>query len=98
MFSLDNITKEARPIIMDVAKIYHKHTKSYLKGIIVHGSAVIGDYIPGCSDIDVKLLLDSSKLPLNKYFEIHKELSQVNVHPFRYVQCDIMEEIDYLIM
>lgn len=90
MFSLQNIVGEARPIIEQAANVYYKHTKQQLTGIVIHGSAITGDFIPGCSDIDIKLLMNGTSLDLGKYYDIHKELAKIEVAPFRYIQCDIL--------
>lgn len=90
MFSLQNIEGEAKPIIEQAANVYYKHTKNQLIGIIIHGSVITGDFIPGCSDIDIKLLMNVTNLDLGKYYDIHKELAKIDVTPFRYIQCDII--------
>lgn len=92
MFSLQNIAEEAKPIILAAAKIYYKHTKEHLIGIVIHGSVITKDFIPCCSDIDIKLILNDTNLELSKYYEIHKELSKIEVTPFRYIQCDILSK------
>jgi len=51
---------EVRPIVQAAAAVYVKHTTPWLVGLIVHGSAVKGGYIPGCSDIDFQLYLDEA--------------------------------------
>lgn len=90
MFSLQNIIGEAKPIIEQASNVYYKHTKNQLLGIIIHGSVITGDFIPGCSDIDIKLLMNVTNLELEKYYNIHKELAKIDVAPFRYIQCDII--------
>jgi len=90
MFSLQNIVGEARPIIEQAANVYYKHTKNQLVGMIIHGSVMTGDFIPGCSDIDIKLLMNDTNLELRKYYDIHTELAKIDVTPFRYIQCDIV--------
>jgi hypothetical protein len=59
----------------------------------VHGSAVKGGIIPGCSDIDFQLYLEPTafswegQLPLPLGFAIRRDLGQMNLTPFRYIQC-----------
>ncbi len=96
MFSLDSVNEVAKPIIERAAAVYYKHTKDWIKSIILHGSALKGGFIPGCSDIDLKVVLDDSafdehsRLPLEKYFCIHLDLSKIDPSPFRYIQCDMI--------
>jgi hypothetical protein len=90
---VSNLTPEARPIVREVATVYLEHTEPWFIGLIVHGSAVKGGVIPGCSDIDFQLYLEDSaftsqgQLPLGLGLSIYRDLSQINLSPFRYVQC-----------
>ncbi|MBV7337758.1 hypothetical protein KFU94_57920 [Chloroflexi bacterium TSY] len=84
---------EAQPIAKAAATIYLKHTRSWLVGLISHGSALKGGFIPGCSDIDFQLYLTNSaftnhgQLPLEIHLTIQRELTVIDPTPFRYVQC-----------
>ena len=84
---------EAQPVVRQVAGVYLKHTVPWFVGLIVHGSAVKGGIIPGCSDIDFQLYLDGSaftwqgQLPLDLGFAIRRDLEGIDLAPFRYVQC-----------
>ena len=60
MVDVSGLTPEARPIVKEVAAVYLKHTTPWFIGLIVHGSAVKGGFIPGCSDIDFQLYLEDS--------------------------------------
>lgn len=57
---LSRFTPEARLIVEQAAKVYIEHTRPWFVGLIVHGSAVKGGFIPGCSDIDLHLYLDKA--------------------------------------
>ena len=87
------VVSEAQPIVEAAAKIYIKYTQPWFIGLLIHGSALKGDYIPGCSDIDFVLFLDDrdfsipTGLPIETLISIHQELSLINPHPFRFIQC-----------
>jgi len=93
MIDVSGLVPEAQPIAARVAEIYLKHTSPWFIGLIAHGSAVKGGFIPGCSDIDFQLFLDDSAfssqghLPMTLGFTIRRELERVQLEPFRYVQC-----------
>ncbi len=53
---------EARVIVEAAAAIYLRHTQPWFIGLVVHGSALKGGFIPGCSDIDFQLFLDESRV------------------------------------
>lgn len=93
MVDVSGVTSDARPIVSEVARVYLKHTAPWFIGLIVHGSAVKGGAIPGCSDIDFHLYLEKSafvyhaQLPLELGFAIHRDLTTIELTPFRYIQC-----------
>lgn len=93
MVDVSGLTPEARPIVEKVAAVYLKHVAPWFIGLIVHGSAVKGGFIPGCSDIDFQLYLEDSifswhgQLPLELGFAIRRDLAEINPTPFRYIQC-----------
>ncbi|MGD8399093.1 MAG: hypothetical protein PVG11_09570 [Anaerolineae bacterium] len=84
---------EARPIVEAVTAIYLRHTAPWFLGLILHGSAVKGGFVPGCSDLDFQLYLDDSaftqhgQLPLDLAFAVYRDLAPIDPAPFRYVQC-----------
>ncbi|QYR21296.1 hypothetical protein KZ483_27050 [Paenibacillus sp. sptzw28] len=86
----------AERIIEEVRRVILNHTSSAFIGLIVQGSAVKGGFIQGCSDIDFILYLEDSilnegkKLPLELCLDIHKDLSKINVEPFRYIQFSVL--------
>jgi hypothetical protein len=65
---LSGVLPEAYEIVRAASKALIQHTHSWLIGMLIHGSAYTGDFIRGCSDIDLKLYLDenafSAGLPL----------------------------------
>ncbi len=93
MFDLSHTMAEAQPIVQQAATIYLNHTRPWFVGLILHGSALKGGFIPGCSDIDMQLYLSpsaftpSGQLPLEVCLSIQRDLSKINPSPFRYIQC-----------
>ncbi len=93
MMDLSGLIPEARPIARQAAAVYLKHTTPWFVGLLVHGSAVKGGVIPGCSDVDFQLYLDDAafswqgQLPLELAFAIRRDLAGIDLGPFRYVQC-----------
>lgn len=86
------LTPQAQPIAEAAARVYLKHTEPWFIGLIVHGSAFKGGFIPGCSDIDFQLYLDSSAFneannPLELAINIHRDLARIDPTPFGYIQC-----------
>lgn len=86
MFDTSELTAEAKPIVEAAAAIYLRHTQPWFVGLVVHGSALKGGFIPGCSDIDFQLYLHDP-LPFEIYLSIQREISQIDPDPFRYIQC-----------
>lgn len=90
---LSRVMPVARPIVVRAAEIYMRHMQPWLIGLILHGSALKGDPIPGCSDIDMQLYLsdaafsENNSLPLALCIAIHRELSTIPLAPFREIQC-----------
>ena len=93
MLDLDGLQQEARPIVRRAAGVYRKHTAPWFIGLVVHGSAVKGGIIPGCSDLDMQLYLAPEALswhghlPLELGFAIRRDLEGIELWPFRYLQC-----------
>jgi hypothetical protein len=79
--------------VQQAAAIYLRHTQPWFVGLLIHGSALKGGLIPGCSDIDLHLYLDEAaftadgQLPLDLCLAIHRDLATVDPAPFRYLQC-----------
>jgi hypothetical protein len=86
MFDTSRLTSEAQPIVEAASAIYLRHTQPWFVGLVVHGSALKGGFIPNCSDIDFQLYLDDM-LSLETCLSIQKEISQIDPDPFRYIQC-----------
>ncbi|HEX9038376.1 MAG TPA: hypothetical protein VF808_15445 [Ktedonobacterales bacterium] len=87
------LTPEAQPVALAAAAIYARHTRPWLIGLLAHGSALKGGYIPGCSDVDLQLYLraeafdDDSRLPLAVGLAIQRDLARIPLGPFNYIQC-----------
>jgi hypothetical protein len=95
-FDLSGVQPAAQQVVHAVASIYARHTAPWLIGLLVHGSACKGDFIPGCSDIDLKLYLrdeafvvpgTGNKLPFALAAAIYRDLARVDPTPFQYIQC-----------
>ena len=90
--NLEPLVPEARPIVEKAASVYIHHTRHDFVGLIVHGSALKGGFIPGCSDIDLQLYVTPAAfaeghLPFALTVAIHRDLAHIDPAPFRYIQC-----------
>jgi len=92
MFDTSRLVPEARVIVQAAAASYLRHTQPWFIGLLVHGSALKGGFIPGCSDIDFQLFLDEHvfgglhQLPFATCLAIQRDLAQIYPAPFRYIQ------------
>ena len=92
MFDTSRLVPEARMIVEAAAASYLRHTQPWFIGLVVHGSALKGGVIPGCSDIDFQLFLDEHafgnlhELPFATCLAIQRDLAQIDPAPFRYIQ------------
>ncbi|GCE19819.1 hypothetical protein [Dictyobacter kobayashii] len=92
MFDVSPLVPEARPIVEAAARIYLNHLQKVCIGILVHGSALKGGFIPGCSDIDFQLYLkgtaleENGQLPVALTMAIQHELATIDPAPFQYIQ------------
>lgn len=95
-FDLSGVQTAARQVVHAAATVYARHTAPWLIGLLVHGSAYKGDFIPGCSDVDLKLYLrdeafvgpgTENKLPFALAVAIHRDLAHIDPAPFQYIQC-----------
>lgn len=86
------LTPEARPIARAAAEVYARHTRPWLIGALVHGSALKGEFIPGCSDVDMQVYLAreafdaDGRLPLALGLAIQRDLARIPLGPFQYIQ------------
>ncbi len=93
MFDVSPLVPEAQPIAAAAARVYWQHTERWFVGLLVHGSALKGGFIPGCSDIDVQLFLHDSifdetgNMPLEVAAAIQEGLAKIDPAPFQYIQC-----------
>lgn len=92
MIDVSPITDEAKPIATQVVEVFLKHTEDWLVGLLIHGSAYKGGIIPGCSDIDFQVYLNSAafsengRFPLRLSMAIHRDLAKIEPSPFGYIQ------------
>lgn len=86
MFDTSRLTPEAKPIVEVAPAIYLRHTKPWFVGLLVHGSALKGGFIPGCSDIDFQLYVNEP-LSLETCVAVYRDISRIDPDPFRYIQC-----------
>jgi len=73
---LEDTQKLLKSYVKDVAKAYGNE----LEGIILYGSAVRGEFLPGLSNLNVLLILSSYDLSvLKQYDSLHKRWSKEHV-------------------
>ncbi len=88
----DGVNKNRQAIVHAAATVYLHHLGQWCMGVLVHGSALKGDYIPGCSDIDFQLYLEPAaftqkgQLPLEVCLALQRDLAQIEPFPFQYIQ------------
>jgi hypothetical protein len=86
------IVPEALPIVRAATLVYLQHLSPWCIGIVIHGSALKGGYIPGCSDIDFQIYLqpeafhDDDDLTLDLAMALHRDLARIDPAPFQYIQ------------
>jgi len=89
---LSPIVPEAQLVVRAAALIYLEHLGPWCLGMVIHGSALKGGYIPGCSDIDLQLYLepaafnDQGDLSLESSIALHRDLARIDPAPFQYIQ------------
>lgn len=92
-FDVSPLVPEAQPIAAAAADVLLRYTEPWFVGLLAHGSAFKGGYIPGSSDVDFQLYLDPSifsedgALPFELSATIHRDLAHIDPHPFSYIQC-----------
>jgi hypothetical protein len=73
---LEDIQKLLKSYVKDIVKTYGNE----LEGIILYGSAVRGEFLPGLSNLNVLLILSSYDLSvLKQYDSLHKRWSKEHV-------------------
>lgn len=93
MFDISPVVPEARDIVQRAAPVYWDHTQEWFLGLLIHGSALKGGFISGCSDIDMQLFLRDEafaadgQLPLELSLAIHRDIARIDPAPFQYIQC-----------
>lgn len=92
MFDVAPLSPLVQPVVLAAAEIYYRHTQPCFIGLLIHGSAYKGGFIPGCSDIDLRLYLEDEafdqygELPIELAAAIHRDLASVDPAPFQYIQ------------
>ncbi len=92
MFDVAPLSPFVQPIVLAAAEIYYRHTRPWFIGLLIHGSAYKGGFIPGCSDIDLRLYLEDEafdhygELPIELAAAIHHDLASIDPTPFQYIQ------------
>lgn len=98
MFDVSPLVPEARAIAEAAAHAYWRHTEPWFVGLLVHGSALKGGFIPECSDIDMQLFLrngifdEAGHIPLDVAAAIQTDLAKIDPRPFQYIQCYPIQE------
>ncbi len=89
---MSRVVPAARPVVEAAANVYLRHTDQWLLGLLIHGSALKGGFIPRCSDIDLQLYLKPEafttydQLPLEICSAIQSDLTRIDPQPFQYIQ------------
>ncbi len=92
IINISPLLLEVKPIVLAATQIYLKYLGQWCTGVILHGSALKGGYIPGCSDIDFRLYVEPeafdghSNLPLDLMISLHRDLAKIDPAPFQYIQ------------
>jgi hypothetical protein len=93
MIDVSALVPEARAIVQAAARGYLAHTRPWFVGLLIHGSALKGGFIPGCSDIDFRLYLQDAAcapngdLRFDLSLAIQRDLITIDPAPFQYIQC-----------
>jgi hypothetical protein len=93
MIDVSPVVLEAQAVVLQAAGVFERHTGPWLIGLLIHGSALKGGFIPGCSDIDLQLYLKDEALepdgsfPVSLGIAIQRDLAQIDPAPFQYIQC-----------
>ena len=90
------LVPEARLIVQRIVQLYWEQFGAQIVGILVHGSALKGGYISGCSDIDFQIYVEPGVLdefggpPLEQALAIGRAQATLDIAPFQYIQAYIM--------
>lgn len=93
MVDISPVVPAAQAIVLKAAGVFERHTGPWMIGLLIHGSALKGGFIPGCSDIDLQLYLRDEALesdgsfPLSLAMAIQRDLAKIDPTPFQYIQC-----------
>ncbi len=90
--NLSLVVSEAQEVVRAATLVYLKHLDEWCIGVLIHGSALKGGYIAGCSDVDFQVYLEpaafdsNGNLPLETGMAIQRDLAGIDVAPFQYIQ------------
>jgi len=93
VIDVSSLVPEAREIVRQATQVYEAHTRPWLIGLLIHGSALKGGFIPRCSDIDFRLYLRDEAFAANGDLRweislaIQRDLVKIDPAPFQYIQC-----------
>lgn len=91
MVDISPVVPAAQTIVLEAASVFEQHTRPWLVGLLIHGSALKGGFIPGCSDIDLQLYLNEEALepdgsvPPGLGMAIQRDLAKIDPAPFQYI-------------
>jgi hypothetical protein len=79
-WSIDGLVEDIQKLLKSYVKDVVKTYGNELEGIILYGSAVRGEFLPGLSNLNVLLILSSYDLSvLKQYDSLHKRWSKEHV-------------------
>jgi predicted nucleotidyltransferase len=79
-WSIDGLVEDIQKLLKSYVKDVVKTYGNELEGIILYGSAVRGEFLPGLSNLNVLLILSSyDLLVLKQYDSLHKRWSKEHV-------------------
>jgi hypothetical protein len=91
-FDVTPLVPAAQKIVRAISYLYWREFGPQLLGVLVHGSALKGGEIPGCSDIDLRIYVERTAVdeygapPLEQALRIQRSLAKIDIKPFLYVQ------------
>jgi hypothetical protein len=99
MIDVSGLVPEAQSIARAATEALVRHTDPWFVGVMAHGSAYKGGFIPGCSDVDMQLYLapaaftDDGQLPLDLCVALYRDLARIDPAPFGYIQIRALSSI-----
>lgn len=87
------VLREVREVAAAAAEAFLRHTEPWFVGLLVHGSAIKGGFIPHLSDVDFRLYLREdafdtrNQIPLEAALAIHRDIAAIDLGIVSYIQC-----------